>query len=31
LNGDKRLAAAIDACEDVPAELKPFLNMTLEA
>ena len=31
LNGGKKLAAAIAAREDLPAELKPFLNVTLEA
>ena len=31
LNGDKKLAAAVAAREDVLAELKPFLNVTLEA
>jgi len=31
LNGDKALAAAVAARKDVPAELKPFLNATLQA
>lgn len=31
VNGDKKLATAIAAREDVPAELKPFLNVALEA
>jgi len=31
LNGDKKLAAAVAARDDVPAELKPFLAATLNA
>lgn len=31
LNGDKKLAAAIAARDNVPAELKPFLSATLNA